>query len=262
MAAVNVRTNRLSSSRAQRDRKSVKPARLVLDLAALPSLSHQTLKERWAEMFGVTVPAGLSRRLMIYALAYEQQAQQSGRLKPHVRQQLQELAGVGISSLPVRTALAPGTRLMREWRGTVHVVDVTDDGLVWNGRLFKSLSAIARTITGTRWSGHRFFGLRKRSDAPPMATNNRIRSAAADTPSASDLMRESSTGPEEPKPPSIQDKASTKSDISQPPRNIGAKNSASGPPDNVGTAAAGSEVVNEAVEADTPLHPHGLETTS
>jgi hypothetical protein len=57
---------------------------------------------------------------------------------------------------------------MREWRGTVHVVDVTEDGLAWNGRIYSSLSAIARTITGTRWSGQRFFGLRKRSDAAGM----------------------------------------------------------------------------------------------
>ena len=55
--------------------------------------------------------------------------------------------------------LAPGTRLLREWNGRTHQVDVTDDGFVWNGETYRSLSAVARAITGARWSGPRFFGL-------------------------------------------------------------------------------------------------------
>jgi len=141
-------------------------AKVATGLAALPSLSHAELKSQWVETFGAAVPKGLSHRLMIYALAYEVQKLGSGGLKSAVRQELRQVADPSSSKASTDSLqLTPGTRLMREWRGTVHVVDVTDDGLVWNGRVYASLSAIARTITGTRWSGHRFFGLRKRSDA-------------------------------------------------------------------------------------------------
>ncbi|MFC4349197.1 DUF2924 domain-containing protein [Kordiimonas lipolytica] len=141
-------------------------AKVATGLAALPSLSHAELKSQWVETFGAAVPKGLSHRLMIYALAYEVQKLGSGGLKSAVRQELRQVADPSSSKASTDSLqLTPGTRLMREWRGTVHVVDVTEDGLVWNGRVYASLSAIARTITGTRWSGNRFFGLRKRSDA-------------------------------------------------------------------------------------------------
>jgi len=141
-------------------------AKVAPDLATLPSLSHADLKSQWTETFGAVPPKGLSRRLLICALAYEVQTKDQGRLKPATRKQLVEIATSDTpESASEASPLTPGTRLMREWRGTVHVVDVTEGGLVWNGRIYASLSAIARTITGTRWSGQRFFGLRKRSDA-------------------------------------------------------------------------------------------------
>jgi hypothetical protein len=142
---------------------------VAIDLASLSSLSYAELKSRWRETFGTAPPKGLSHRLMIYALAYETQTRDQGRLKPAIRRRLLEIATSDMPG-PVSESppLTPGTRLMREWRGTVHVVDVTKDGLVWNGRVYSSLSAIARTITGTRWSGQRFFGLRKRSDTAGM----------------------------------------------------------------------------------------------
>lgn len=59
----------------------------------------------------------------------------------------------------LRKSLEPGTRLVREWNGSTHVVEVTERGFVWNGQAYRSLSAVARAITGARWSGPRFFGL-------------------------------------------------------------------------------------------------------
>jgi hypothetical protein len=160
-------------------------AKLAIDLTTLSSLSHTRLKEQWAETFGTAPPKGLSRRLLICALAYEAQAKDLGRLKALTRKQLVEIA---TSNAPGPAAEAPplttGTRLMREWRGTVHVVDMTEDGLVWNGRIYPSLSAIARTITGTRWSGQRFFGLRKRSDAASISKVAQSTSLGQDSPQA------------------------------------------------------------------------------
>ena len=73
---------------------------------------------------------------------------------------------------PPAITLSPGTRLMREWRGVVHVVDRTEDGFMWNGKVYRSLSAIARAITGVRWNGLAFFGLRKRKDDPSNRIDN------------------------------------------------------------------------------------------
>jgi hypothetical protein len=138
---------------------------MTTDIATLPALSHAELKSQWTKTFGTTPPKGLSRRLMVHALAHERQAQHMGHLRPSARLDLRKIADRQSSqSSTTPLCLTLGTRLMREWRGTIHVVDVTEEGLVWNGRIYASLSAIARTITGTRWSGQRFFGLRKRSD--------------------------------------------------------------------------------------------------
>ncbi len=167
-----------------------KVTKAALDPTALPSLSHAELKSQWTDAFGTVPPKGLSRRLMVHALAYELQAQQMGRLRPSVRQELRRITAPEASQSSLSSAsslrLTPGTRLMREWRGTVHVVDVTEDGLVWNGRAYSSLSAIARTITGTRWSGQRFFGLRKRSDAAATLRSAQSRYASRDGPQAAD----------------------------------------------------------------------------
>ncbi len=168
-------------------------------LATLADLSHAELKAQWEELFGETAPQNLSKRLMIYALAYRIQVQAYGGLSNAIRQDLRARAGRTVSKQRISTQsgvgadegvnrpgsgrlagqrpppalkLYPGTRLMREWRGNVHVVDVTDEGFVWNGRCFRSLSAIARTITGVRWNGLAFFGLRKRRNG---ARSNPVR---------------------------------------------------------------------------------------
>ena len=77
-----------------------------------------------------------------------------------LRRRLQQLATHPEAPIDKRPALIPGTRLVREWQGTTHVVEVGPDGVFWQGQRRSSLSAIAREITGTRWSGPRFFGLK------------------------------------------------------------------------------------------------------
>ncbi len=159
-------------------RDALKADAMRIELTALQSMSHDALKEHWRNVFGVSAPHNLSRRLLIHALAYELQIRTYGGLKKEVRQTLQDainaVSAKSVSSVslqnnpdhrtpPPSIALSPGTRLMREWRGVVHVVDRVEDGFMWNGKAYGSLSAIARAITGVRWNGLAFFGLRKRN---------------------------------------------------------------------------------------------------
>ncbi len=133
------------------------------EVDALADLPRADLVKRWQDLYRATPPKGISRRMMVRAIAYEMQAKKYGGLKPAVSRQLQRIA-VGLvdgAPLAIKAAsrLKPGARLVREWNGATHVVEVVDDGFIWNGERHSSLSAIARTITGARWSGPRFFGL-------------------------------------------------------------------------------------------------------
>ena len=93
----------------------------------------------------------------------------SHRLKPGTRRRLaraaEDLAAGKAPSVP-KSAIKPGTRLLREWQGVMHEVIVLEDGVQYRGRTWRSLSAVAREITGTRWSGPLFFGLRKGGPRP------------------------------------------------------------------------------------------------
>jgi hypothetical protein len=133
-------------------------------LAELESLEPPELRERWTRTFGRPAPRRMSRDLLLRALAYRVQEQAAGGLSKAARKRLAGLANPdanhGRPSMPT-PRLKPGTRLVREWRGEVHQVAVLDDGFEHRGARYDSLSRIARAITGTRWSGPLFFGLRK-----------------------------------------------------------------------------------------------------
>ncbi|WP_282603089.1 DUF2924 domain-containing protein [Paracoccus sp. PARArs4] len=137
------------------------PARL----AALKSEPVAELKRQWHELFG-SVPPPFNRRYLESRLAYRIQELAYGGLKLETARRLErlgeELDGGDRKKSRIRTDLMPiaGTRLIREWQGTEHVVTVTTGGFEWQGRPFKSISALARAITGTRWNGWVFFGLR------------------------------------------------------------------------------------------------------
>ena len=134
------------------------------EVAALAALSRDDLAERWRSRFGHEPPKGCGRTFLELAEAYALQAVAFGSLNPGLRRQIE---GEAQSSGKRRSGrknkdvshLTPGTRLVREWNGRTHHVDVIADGFVWNGTRHRSLSAIAREITGVRWSGPRFFGL-------------------------------------------------------------------------------------------------------
>lgn len=140
-------------------------ASVVEGLAAIPGLPRATLIERWTAAHGHPPPKGISRRLLEYAAAYHLQVQALGRLKPAVLRKLRRPAGSGRNGAPAasrpgpKKTLPPGSRLVRNWNGRSHTVEVTDSGFLYAGRQYRSLSGVARTITGARWSGPRFFGL-------------------------------------------------------------------------------------------------------
>ena len=139
------------------------PARL----AALKSTPTKELKDQWRELFD-SEPPPFNRRYLESRLAYRIQELAYGGLKPETIRRLErlgeELDGGDRKKSRIRADFHPiaGTRLLREWQGVEHVVTVTMDGFEWQGRPYKSLSAIARAITGTRWNGWVFFGLKSR----------------------------------------------------------------------------------------------------
>jgi hypothetical protein len=137
------------------------PARL----AALKTTTTPDLKKQWRELFD-SEPPPFNRRYLESRLAYRIQELAYGGLKPETVKRLEalgeQLDGGDRKKSRVRADMMPvvGTRLIREWQGVEHVVTVTTDGFEWQGRPYKSLSAIARAITGTRWNGWVFFGLK------------------------------------------------------------------------------------------------------
>jgi hypothetical protein len=136
-------------------------------LAGLTQLDLSLLRERWTDHFGHPAPKRLSRDRLARAIGYQIQAKQYGGLRPALRRHLERLRD-GVDSAAARSPasqMQPGARLMREWNGETHIVEVHTDGFAWNGEHYRSLSAVAYAITGARWSGPRFFGLHERAHA-------------------------------------------------------------------------------------------------
>ena len=133
-------------------------------LARLPKLGLRELRQHWRVLYKVEASPHLSRELLLRAVAYRMQEVVLGGLRPqrqrHLRQFAQQLNESPEGRIRTRPELKPGTRLVREWQGRTYEVLVLDDGLSWQGTSYRSLSALARKITGTAWSGPLFFGLK------------------------------------------------------------------------------------------------------
>ncbi len=141
---------------------------LEATIRELADLSRPELTKRWRRLYRTAPPKGISRLFLTRAVAYGMQVKRYGGLKPAVRRQLRKVVdgGPAQAAANLRTAkIAPGMRLIREWNGSSHVVEAVDGGFLWNGNHYGSLSAVARAITGARWSGPRFFALT--SDSAP-----------------------------------------------------------------------------------------------
>ena len=155
------------------------PASNIADkLAGLSELTIFELRAEWRRLHRMPPPMRLSCDLLIRGIAYKIQEQVYGGLSKAVRRKLATLAdrsgeaGGAVSSPSI--ALKPGTRLIREWRGVTYSVLVQKGGFEWRGRSYASLTLIAKEITGSHWSGPRFFGLTKRrvSATQPLAAEH------------------------------------------------------------------------------------------
>ena len=165
---------------------------IAAEIAALRDLSRDELIKRWRKIYGMDPPKGVRQELMIRAVAWHLQAKRLGGLSAETRRLLRSaksrvegemLACERLSSTAVEThvnaqdadsddraiimtssphkrpRLTPGARLLREWNGRTHIVDVIEGGYVFEAKIYPSLTAIAGKITGVHWSGPRFFGL-------------------------------------------------------------------------------------------------------
>ena len=144
---------------------------VIARLAALKTTPTPDLKGQWRELFG-TEPPPYNRRFLESRLAYRIQELAFGGLKLETIARLEALGeqldggNKAIRRLRVDDKPIAGTRLIREWQGVEHTVTVLKDGYEWQGRPYQSLSAVARAITGTRWNGWTFFGLKNRRVRP------------------------------------------------------------------------------------------------
>jgi hypothetical protein len=141
------------------------------DLAELSQASIQQLRERWRAMFRIEPPPAFGPDLLRRSIAQKVQVQQYGGLSVSTQRQLDQIVK-GIASSPVGRIALPrqiksGSVLVRTWKDKSHRVTVLDDGFSFEGTTYASLSEIAREITGTRWNGPKFFGLRAAGPVSP-----------------------------------------------------------------------------------------------
>jgi Protein of unknown function (DUF2924) len=137
----------------------------IIDLENLEQLSRAELRTLWTQELAEEPPPSLGRDILALGIAYARQERRYGGLSKPVAKELDRLLARALEDgkeplVSTRPLPRAGTILVREWQGTTHHVTVTDDGFLWNGKPHRSLSSIARALTGTTWNGPRFFGLR------------------------------------------------------------------------------------------------------
>jgi hypothetical protein len=152
-----------------------RPKTIELQLDSLTNLNRSELQRLWRDSYGSDPPEKIGVLLMRQAIAHRKQMKHLGGLNFSTRRALKRILEEPNSphakSRKIGTGVANGTVLVREWHGAVHQVTATEKGVLYRGRLFRSLSEVARGITGTRWSGPLFFGLRKSSRKSNRGTN-------------------------------------------------------------------------------------------
>ena len=169
-ASARQRSGELSPVRDLNGNRNSRPycasiAEVERQIAGLVDRSTQDLRVTWRQLHRNGPPPGLSRDLLIRALAYQLQERTYGGVSLALQRRLRTLSAEfekGASCFDFRIVLKTGTKLLRQWRGDVHTVLVRDDGFEYEGQHYRSLTVIAEKITGAHWSGTRFFGLTKR----------------------------------------------------------------------------------------------------
>ena len=151
------------------------PKTIEVQLNSVTNLNRSELQRLWRDSYGSDPPQKISVLLMRQAIAHRLQVKHLGGLNFSTRRAfkrvLDEPNSPHAKSRKIGTGVSNGTVLVREWHGAVHQVTVTETGVLYRGKLFRSLSEVAREITGTRWSGPSFFGLRKSSRKSNRGTN-------------------------------------------------------------------------------------------
>ena len=136
---------------------------LTRELAVIAHMDREALLRAWQKLYRTTPPAKMSRKLLMHALAYRLQEQALGGLRQSTRRLLAVTARDGGEIKPATSTLSPGTRLVREWQGNTYEVIVLEQGFMFRGKQYGSLSEVAGAITGAHWSGPKFFGLKRKA---------------------------------------------------------------------------------------------------
>jgi hypothetical protein len=140
-------------------------------VASLAQLTPRELRALWPQWFDRPSPAKMRRELLVRALAYRMQERVAGGLTTATRTKLREIAKAvksnSVDEVIATPRLTPGTHVIREWGNEMHQVTVETEGFIYRGQRYRSLSEIARKITGTRWSGPVFFGVKGSSAKRP-----------------------------------------------------------------------------------------------
>jgi hypothetical protein len=154
---------------------------LIIDIGTLDRSPRAELRLLWRKVLGEAPPACLGRDVLALGIAYAMQERRYGGLTKAVSKELDRLLAHALGDAASGTAPRPtsplprtGTVLVREWQGTTHHVTIVDDGFLWNGQTHRSLSGIARAITGAKWNGPRFFGMRALSVGKTLETRHGI----------------------------------------------------------------------------------------
>jgi Protein of unknown function (DUF2924) len=141
------------------DQRTVDAAAIEAEVNRIRSLGIDALRQRWRTVFGAVPPKGLTKDILGRMIAYRIQEEAFGGLDRDLVKLLDRLARGGKPS-EMNRRLKPGTVLVREYQGERHAVTIVSDGFLWGDKTYSSLSVIAQAITGTKWNGPRFFGLR------------------------------------------------------------------------------------------------------
>ncbi len=142
---------------------------VAVKLQALAEMDYDSLHAEWRRLYRALAPKRVSRELLMLGVAWKIQERAYGGLGAATKRRLADLAKTmnddGDVTRSRVTRLKPGAKLIREWQGQTHIVTVLEDGFEWRGECWRSLSVIAREITGAHWSGPRFFGLNGKAKA-------------------------------------------------------------------------------------------------
>jgi len=165
-------------------RKAIDHAALEAEIGRLPELSLLELRHRWKTLFGHPAPKSLRRNFLARAVAYQMQVEAYGGLSVATKRRLREIAHAvrngDANAMLGSGRIKPGTQMIRQWQNTSHTVTAFVDGFEWNGRTYKSLSAVANAITGTNWNGFAFFGIKRAPSGNKNASGPRRSNSRAD----------------------------------------------------------------------------------